>query len=191
MVVLENHVHDAVLDYVVLLRPERQHSLPQRQPVFHTGERQHVSTAGSLAPLCGFAAQRLRSAKHCFRSSPPQDAALPCGGGSSSLLSMPVRLALLGNGHGPCGAAVWSASIARYARASGGQGKEPACAVIRLWMFLPQGRWSWCRESPCRGSWCICSWQRQSILQAAPRFQTTFPQCRHRAFRRRKQTCRQ
>ena len=28
---------------------------------------------------------------------------------SSSLLSMPVRLALLGNGHGPCGAAVWSA----------------------------------------------------------------------------------
>ena len=113
MVVLENHVHDAVLDYVVLLRPERQHSLPQRQPVFHTGERQHVSTAGSLAPLCGFAAQRLRSAKHCFRSSPPQDAALPCGGGSSSLLSMPVRLALLGNGHGPCGAAAWSASIAR------------------------------------------------------------------------------
>ena len=54
---------------------------------------------------------------------------------SSSLLSMPVRLALLGNGHGPCGAAVWSAPlhaalpcgggrrfIARQARASGGQG---------------------------------------------------------------------
>ena len=29
--------------------------------------RYHVSTAGSLAPLCGCAAQRLRSARHCFR----------------------------------------------------------------------------------------------------------------------------
>ena len=53
------------------VRLERQHSLPQGQPVFHTGERQHVSTAGSLAPLCGCAAQGLRSAKHCFRSSSP------------------------------------------------------------------------------------------------------------------------
>ena len=49
----------------------------------------------SLAPSSGYAAQRLRSANPFFRS--------------SSLLSMPVRLALLGNGHGPCGAAVWSA----------------------------------------------------------------------------------
>ena len=39
--------------------------------MFHTGERQHVSTAGSLAPLCGTAAQGLRSAKHYFRSSSP------------------------------------------------------------------------------------------------------------------------
>ena len=75
----------------------------------------------SLAPSSGYAAQRLRSANPFFRS--------------SSLLSMPVRLALLGNGHGPCGAAVWSAPlhaalpcgggrrfIARQARASGGQG---------------------------------------------------------------------
>ena len=38
---------------------------------FHTGERQHVSTAGSLDPLCGEAAQRIRSARYCFRSSPP------------------------------------------------------------------------------------------------------------------------
>ena len=38
---------------------------------------------------------RLRSAGHSFRS--------------SSLLAMPVRLALFGNGYGPCGAAVWSA----------------------------------------------------------------------------------
>ena len=83
-----------------------------KRPVFHTGERQslgdagalrmataeirqHVSTAGSLTPSCGFAAQRPRFASPFFRS--------------SSLLSMPVRLALLGNGHGPCGAAVWSA----------------------------------------------------------------------------------
>ena len=29
--------------------------------------RYHVSTAGSLAPSCGCAAQRLRSARHCFR----------------------------------------------------------------------------------------------------------------------------
>ena len=29
--------------------------------------RYHVSTAGSLAPSCGYATQRLRSAKHCFR----------------------------------------------------------------------------------------------------------------------------
>ena len=29
--------------------------------------RQHVSTAGSLTPSCGCAAQRLRSARHCFR----------------------------------------------------------------------------------------------------------------------------
>ncbi len=42
-----------------------------KQPVFHTGERQHVSTAGSLDPLCGEAAQRIRSARYCFRSSPP------------------------------------------------------------------------------------------------------------------------
>ena len=49
------------------VRLERQHSLPQGQPVFHTGERRHVSTAGSLEPLCGTAAQGLRSAKHCFR----------------------------------------------------------------------------------------------------------------------------
>ena len=35
------------------------------------GQGQHVSTAGSLAPLCGTAAQRLRSAKHYFRSSSP------------------------------------------------------------------------------------------------------------------------
>ena len=53
------------------VRLERQHSLPQGQPVFHTGERRHVSTAGSLEPLCGTAAQGLRSAKHCFRTSPP------------------------------------------------------------------------------------------------------------------------
>ena len=38
---------------------------------------------------------RLRSAGHRFRS--------------SSLLAMPVRLALFGNGYGPCGAAVWAA----------------------------------------------------------------------------------
>ena len=57
--------------------------------------RQHVSTVGSLAPSYGYAVQRLRSAKHCFRSSSP--------------LSMPVRLALFGNGHGPRRAAVWSA----------------------------------------------------------------------------------
>ena len=29
--------------------------------------RQHVSTAGSLTPSCGCAAQRLSSARHCFR----------------------------------------------------------------------------------------------------------------------------
>ena len=61
--------------------------------------RYHVSTAGSLAPSCGCAAQRLRS---------------------SSLLSMPVRLALLGNGHGPCGAAVWSAPPCRITMRRGG-----------------------------------------------------------------------
>ncbi len=40
---------------------------------------------------------------------------------SSSLLSMPVRLALLGNGHGPRGAAVWSAppSMPHYHAAGG------------------------------------------------------------------------
>lgn len=31
------------------------------------GQRQHVSTAGSLALLCGFAARRLRSANHFLR----------------------------------------------------------------------------------------------------------------------------
>ena len=103
MVVLENHVHDAVLDYVVLLRPERQHSLPQRQPVFHTGERQHVSTAGSLAPLCGYAAQRLRSANPFFRSSPPKMPHYHAAGGRRS--------------------------IARYARASGGQGYVQHCST--------------------------------------------------------------
>ena len=45
--------------------------MPQRQPVFHTGERQHVPMAGSLAPSCGKAARRLRSANLFFRSSPP------------------------------------------------------------------------------------------------------------------------
>ena len=39
---------------------------------------------------------------------------------SSSLLSMPVRLALLGNGHGPCGAAVWSAPPCRITMRRGG-----------------------------------------------------------------------
>ena len=77
-------------------RHGRQHPLPQMQPVFHTGERQHVSTAGSLTPSCGFAAQRLRSANPFFRSSPP---------------SMPHYHAAGGR-----------RSIARYARASGGQG---------------------------------------------------------------------
>ena len=52
---------------IFLLRHRRQHALPQRQPVFHTGERQHVSTAGSLAPSCGKAARRLRSANLFFR----------------------------------------------------------------------------------------------------------------------------
>ena len=33
--------------------------------------RYHVSTAGSLAPSCGSAAQRLRFANPFFRSSPP------------------------------------------------------------------------------------------------------------------------
>ena len=80
--------------------------MPQGHPVFHMGERQslgdagalrmataeirqHVSTAGSLTPSCGCAAQRLRS-------SPP---------------SMPHYHAARGR-----------RSIARYARASGGQG---------------------------------------------------------------------
>ena len=45
--------------------------------------RHHVSTAGSLTP---------------------REAVL-----HSAPLSMPVRLAPLGNGHGPRGAAVWSA----------------------------------------------------------------------------------
>ena len=40
--------------------------------------------------------------------------------GASSLLSMPVSLAPLGNGHGPCGAAIRSASMLANARASGG-----------------------------------------------------------------------
>ena len=35
---------------MVLLRRRRQYSLPQRHSVFHTGQRQHVYTAGSLAP---------------------------------------------------------------------------------------------------------------------------------------------
>ena len=60
----------------------------------------------SLAPSSGYAAQRLRSANPFFRS--------------SSLLSMPVRLALLGNGHGPCGAAVWSAPPCRITMRRGG-----------------------------------------------------------------------
>ena len=64
-----------------------------RQPVFHTGQRQHVSTAGSL---------RLRSAKHCFRSSPP-----PC--------RMTMRRG--------------SSLQARYARASGGQGCVQHCSM--------------------------------------------------------------
>ena len=38
-----------------------------KRPVFRTDERQHVSTAGSLAPSCGFAARRLRSANPFFR----------------------------------------------------------------------------------------------------------------------------
>ena len=61
-----------------------------------TAEIRHVSTASSLTPSCGFAAQRLRSANPFFRSSPP---------------SMPHYHAAGGR-----------RSIARYARASGGQG---------------------------------------------------------------------
>ena len=47
---------------------------------------QHVSTAGTLAPLDGEAARRLRPARHCFRSS-PLHAALPCGGARRSKLA--------------------------------------------------------------------------------------------------------
>ena len=78
-----------------------------------TAEIRHVSTAGSLAPSCGCAAQRLRSARHCFRDllmtldrrcryslslafcaenaalalRAPLHAALPCGGGRRSMLA--------------------------------------------------------------------------------------------------------
>ena len=64
--------------------------LPQirlRAPVFHTGERQHVSTAGSLAPSCGYAAQRLRSANPFFRSSPPSMPHYHAAGGRRSMLA--------------------------------------------------------------------------------------------------------
>ena len=43
---------------------------------------------------------RFRSARPASAPRPPP-CRLPGGGGSSSLLSMPVGLALLGNGHGP------------------------------------------------------------------------------------------
>ena len=75
--------------------------------------RQHVSTAGSLAPLYGYAAPRLRSANPFFRDfsvtldrrcryslslafcaenaalalRAPLHAALPCGGGRRSMLA--------------------------------------------------------------------------------------------------------
>ena len=76
-----------------------------RRPVFHTGQRQHVSTAGSL---------RLRSAKHCFRSSPP-----PC--------RMTMRRG--------------SSLQARYARASGGQRYFQHASVTEPFksVFLSEG----------------------------------------------------
>ena len=64
-----------------------------------TAEIRHVSTASSLTPSCGFAAQRLRCANPFFRS--------------SSLLSMPVRLALPGYGYAPSGSCA-RASGSRY-----------------------------------------------------------------------------
>lgn len=85
-----------------------------RRPVFHTGQRQHMSTAGSL---------RLRSAKHCFRSSPP-----PC--------RMTMRRG--------------SSLQARYARASGGQRYFQHASVTEPFNFCHLSKnsdcWSECFE---------------------------------------------
>ena len=72
-------------------------ALPVRQ-------RQASTDAGGSAPEQTKSLFRLRFVRPQSAPRPPP-CRLPGGGGSSSLLSMPVGLALLGNGHGPCGAA--------------------------------------------------------------------------------------